>query len=120
IEKIFAIAERAFAQELFREELVDRPRLRDGADDPILLEHGELHGPVTAEAHPAHENPALVDLRTGLKVIERPAEHPLGIDADLDGRLTGSRSVDREVADAVRENLVVRFGDGLLAAVEAA
>ena len=94
--------------------------MRRGADDPVPFEHGELGGPIGAEAHAVDQNAGVVDLGSREQIVERAAEHPLGGGADLEGRLTGSRTVHGEIAHPMFEKLIVGLGDGFLPAVESA
>ena len=105
--------------ELLLKEEVGGERLHAYAAQTILRDDGHLCSPIGSPAYAVHGNAGLVDFRAGGKVVEDREEHAFRCGAGLDGRLTGARAIDGEVADAEGKDGGETFRQVFLAAVEA-
>ena len=85
-----------------------------------MLDDGQLGRPVSAKALAVHTNARFIHFRTGLQVVNHAGKHALRSFAGLDGRLSGSRRVNADESNAIRQNGAEIFRQVFFAAVEAA
>src|SRR5258708_16074830 len=84
------------------------------------LHDAQLGSPVTAPTHALTHTPHLIHFGPGLQIIQHARKHAICCRAYFDRRLAGSRAVDSEKPDAVRQDGAKVFREIFLAAVQAA
>src|SRR6266852_5047754 len=119
-EKIFAIPQRLVDYKIFLERRIRRRRLRHHRFQPRMFQNRQLGRPVRAETLAVHANTRLVHFRPCLQVIDDARKLAFRRLAGLDWRLPGTRRIQADKANSVRQDSAEVFGKIFLAAIEPA